>query len=291
MPLQKIRDGEITLYYDEYGTGEKYILCAQEMHFKEKTYQIQLAERGFHVYNITIRGYRESTHVFEDLGDKWYDIWAEDTVEFAKAKGIKKFLYTGHSHGGGIGWHIALNYPGMMEGFVSICGGPHPKNGEQTDTISKFSRGATIAAAKAGMDVYREHIHQAALYYATPLTGDETPEEAAKIRAANQEWEDYFASYTYEEAVIDPRKPFSWCNTEEELIEELSKLTIPTLHLAGLHDEIVPAEYSLRSARAVKDSKLVLYGDAHHGVPEQKLNDVVNEIILFCNDKHLFQGR
>ena len=85
-----------TLYYKEYGSGDKYIISAQMgFDLDEKGWPMDLAEEGYHVFTIQIRGYGKSTHVYEDLGDEWYNIWADDVYEFARRKGIEKFLYTG----------------------------------------------------------------------------------------------------------------------------------------------------------------------------------------------------
>ena len=110
MSVLKLKN--IQLEYDEYGTGDRYLLCCQQNHSKISSWTIDLAEKeGFHTFNITIRGYGQSSRVTEDLGDDWYDVWAQDACDFADAMGIDKFFYTGMSHGAGIGWHICVNHP------------------------------------------------------------------------------------------------------------------------------------------------------------------------------------
>ena len=114
----------VTLYYNEYGSGEKYVLSAQ-MGFDpdEKGWPMDLAEEGFHVFTIQIRGYGKSTHVFEDPGGEWYNIWADD-VRFCAKQGDRKFLYTGQSHGAGIGWHLALRHRKCLSDSRALVGGP-----------------------------------------------------------------------------------------------------------------------------------------------------------------------
>lgn len=91
MAVCKIKD--IELEYEEYGTGERYLLCCQQSHSKVVNWTIDLAEKaGFHVYDIVIRGFGRSTHITEDLGDTWYDMWAQDACDFADAMGIDKFF-------------------------------------------------------------------------------------------------------------------------------------------------------------------------------------------------------
>ena len=52
----------VTLYYNEYGSGDKYVLSSQ-MGFDsdEKGWPMDLADEGFHVFTIQIRGYGRST--------------------------------------------------------------------------------------------------------------------------------------------------------------------------------------------------------------------------------------
>ena len=132
------------LEYEEYGSGDRVLLCCQQSHSRIQNWTISLAETGlFHVYDLTIRGYGKSTHVQEDLGEAWYDVWAEDACGFADALGVDRFFYTGMSHGAGIGWHLCVRHPERLRGFFAIVGGPHSKDGEDTGE----ARMRTIRAA------------------------------------------------------------------------------------------------------------------------------------------------
>ena len=96
-----------SLYYEEFGRGERCILTASSLFDPQrKGWPYDLAEEGFHVFMMQMRGYGQSDHVQENLGDRWYDLWADDVAAFADALEIRRFLYTGASDGGGIGWHL-----------------------------------------------------------------------------------------------------------------------------------------------------------------------------------------
>ena len=110
MPILNLN--HVSLYYEEFGRGDRYLIQAQQFVNSHIYYTKDLADRcGFHAFIIRIRGYAPSSMVTEDLGDDWYDVWAQDVVDFADAMGIEKFFYTGHSHGAGIGWHLCMNHP------------------------------------------------------------------------------------------------------------------------------------------------------------------------------------
>ena len=79
MPILKVK--EIELYYEEYGEGERYVIQAQQFINSHLNYVKDLAEKeGFHGYIIRIRGYAPSTLITEDLGESWYDVWAQDVT-------------------------------------------------------------------------------------------------------------------------------------------------------------------------------------------------------------------
>ena len=52
----------LTLHYDEYGSGNRVILSAQAG-FYPKGLQQSLAEQGYHVYCMTLRGFAPSSFV------------------------------------------------------------------------------------------------------------------------------------------------------------------------------------------------------------------------------------
>ena len=81
----------LKLFYEEYGQGDNYILSAQ-VGFYPKGMQQKMAEMGYHVFCITLRGFAPSSYVEEDYGEDWYNVLADDVVRVADALGIKKFL-------------------------------------------------------------------------------------------------------------------------------------------------------------------------------------------------------
>ena len=79
------KDG-IRLHYDEYGSGGRVILSAQAG-FYPKGMQQYLADMGYHVYCLTLRGFYPSDYVDEDHGQGWYDVFADDVIALADALG------------------------------------------------------------------------------------------------------------------------------------------------------------------------------------------------------------
>src|SRR5690349_1320116 len=94
--------GDAELYYQEYGSGDDVVLSAHMDLASGDSYQAQLGQAGLHVYDIQLRGFGQSTHVFESPANGWYPTWAEDVFQFGRALGAEPFVYTGVSHGAGV---------------------------------------------------------------------------------------------------------------------------------------------------------------------------------------------
>lgn len=266
MPIANVNG--IELYYEEYGSGKEVIISAQQG-FGEDSYQEMLAEKGFRVFNITLRGYGKSTHVFEDLGTEWYPTWSSDVREFAKSLGIDQFIYTGVSHGAGVGWQIAQDEPQMLKAFISVVGAPHDRAGGEVSEARK----RMIEAADSGDANYRPPGN-----YLVPTTDPKRLERREKMKKAREE---RFVNMTREEKLINPRKPFPNAKTNEELALQLAKIEVPTLLLCGCQDDISSAEMGLLAAKAVPGAKSIFFQDHSHALASEIPEQVVEDIVLY----------
>jgi pimeloyl-ACP methyl ester carboxylesterase len=272
----------IVLGYHEFGEGDRYLLTASQFTSSKLHYTIDLAEQGFHVFQIRIRGYAPSTLVDEDYGDRWYDIWAQDVADFADAMGIDRFVYAGVSHGAGIGWYLSLYHAKRLHAFISCVGGPHSKDGQDTGE----ARMQTIEASKHP-STWKEWatnrvLSKAGGYRAMAESGRADP---ALVEEAIQEQVDFWVNMTPREAAYNPRKPFPFCKTEQELVDTLCKIRLPVLLIGGMQDPISTAENLIRSCRAVKSSKLIIYEEGTHSVMLEKQQECVRDILVFLRDR------
>ena len=202
MPILNLN--HVSLYYEEFGRGDRYLIQAQQFVNSHIYYTKDLADRcGFHAFIIRIRGYAPSSMVTEDLGDDWYDVWAQDVVDFADAMGIEKFFYTGHSHGAGIGWHLCMNHPDRLRGFFASGSGPHLKDGKPTGS----ARMDTINAAKS-RETWVPYAEKQASYCAkafVPLESD--PVIGGEAKKAVEQTVEFWTNMPAQSAVLNPRKP------------------------------------------------------------------------------------
>lgn len=283
MPILNLN--HVSLYYEEFGRGDRYLIQAQQFVNSHIYYTKDLADRcGFHAFIIRIRGYAPSSMVTEDLGDDWYDVWAQDVVDFADAMGIEKFFYTGHSHGAGIGWHLCMNHPDRLRGFFASGSGPHLKDGKPTGS----ARMDTINAAKS-RETWVPYAEKQASYCAkafVPLESD--PVIGGEAKKAVEQTVEFWANMPAQSAVLNPRKPFAKVQTEEELAQVLGRITVPTIMMGGTEDNISNPELMLRTLRALKGSKLVLHqGVDHVDLPIKCREDYVGDIMAFCQERGL----
>lgn len=265
----------VQLHYDEHGQGDEVIISAQS-YFSEESYQEELAKASgrYKVYNITLRGYGPSTHVFEDLGDKWYPTWADDVYAFAQRKGIDRFIYTGASHGAGVGWYLAMRHPEVLKAFISVVGAPHDRAG---GPYSK-QRLQTIDGAD-------QERFQGPQFFLVPTKDPLRLKRQALWRERTAE---RFSKMSEEELKIKVPKPFPECKTNEELAEKLSQIRVPVLLLAGCQDDVISPEMNLLAAKVIPGAKAIFYQDHSHTLSYEGKELIVEDILLYL--KQIEQG-
>ena len=251
----------ISLHYDEYGSGNRIILSAQAGFYPEGMQQA-LAERGYRVFCLTLRGFAPSSYVTEDYGDRWYDVFADDVICLADRLGIGKFFYMGASHGAGVGWHLALRHPERVRGFVAVVPGPH-------------------SLAEGAMS-YRQMLMQGIISapppFDPPIDGDPGRETRRKRR---QEWLERLPEADPREKQVDYGRPLMRCGTEEKLREALSSIQTPTLILGGTEDPISTPELMTRTARCLPHCKLVIYSNCGHNIDTDLTEELTEEADRF----------
>jgi pimeloyl-ACP methyl ester carboxylesterase len=115
----------VRLHYAEMGSGPLVVLlhgfpeCWYEWHYVMP----KLAEQ-FRVVAVDMRGYNMSD---KPKGVHAYsaNLVAQDIVSLVEALGEERAHIVGHDWGGGIAWHIGVNYPERVDRLV-VINAPHP---------------------------------------------------------------------------------------------------------------------------------------------------------------------
>ena len=246
------------MHYEEYGGGDDVVLSAQNrITSGPDSYLELLAAAGMHVYSIQLRGFGRSSPVSQEPDGGWYPTWAEDVYQFARGVGVERFIYTGISHGAGVGWNLALMHPEALRAFIGVVGGPHDRSRPRL-------RGMGMAAAPM---------------FVVPTTDPiRLRRRAAWLQAAGD------PPAVDGGVQINPGKVFPELETNAEVAEHLSRISVPTLLLNGAQDDIIPAEMSLLVAKSVPGAKMVLYQDHSHTLAREAPERLVSEIMLFLEE-------
>ena len=251
----------IKLHYDEYGEGDRIIISAQAG-FYPVGLQQALAEKGYHVFCLTLRGFAPSDYVTDDYGESWYDVFADDVICLADTLGIGIFSYMGASHGAGVGWHLLLRHPERVRSFIAAVPGPH-------------------SLAEGAMS-YRQMLMQGIISapppFDPPIDNDPAREERRRIRA---EWLSGLPEADPRERKIDYGRPLMRLKNEERLREALSSIKTPTLILGGAQDPISTPELMMRTAQCLPHCKLVMYSNCGHNIDTDLIEELVGEADRF----------
>jgi pimeloyl-ACP methyl ester carboxylesterase len=272
MSLMDIGNGE--LWYEEFGSGDEIVLSSA-MGFAPGAYPEILASAptSYHVYTIQARGFGRSTHPAAVPQIGWLDQWADDVCAFADRIGADRFIYTGISHGGGIGWHIARRHPERLKALVSVVGTPHDREG---GTESSAGRRRFIEQRRdpAVVTSILEHM-------AGPTDDpDRLASRRERFAAAAQE----AARRPDDEAHINQGKPYPDAKTDEELAEVYRGIRVPVLILAAMRDGVISPEAALRAAVNVRGAKAVLFEDEGHMMGEESPERLAREVRVFVDE-------
>jgi len=116
----------IRLHYVEAGTGPAVVLLHgfPEFWYSWRHQIPALAEAGFRVIALDLRGYNESE---KPLGRRPYGIetLTDDVLGIIRAECGGRCAVVGHDWGGAIAWHLAMHHPKAVEKLV-VLNAPHP---------------------------------------------------------------------------------------------------------------------------------------------------------------------
>ncbi|MEF2977178.1 alpha/beta fold hydrolase [Subtercola sp. YIM 133946] len=265
--------GDAELWYEEYGRGDEVVLSSA-MGFAAGAYPEILAAEptSYHVYTIQARGFGRSTHP-ERAPDNWLDQWADDVCAFADRLGVDRFIYTGISHGGGIGWHIARRHPERLKALISVVGTPHDREG---GTSSSAGRRRFIEQR------HDPEIVRGILEHMAGPTDDPELQEQRRVRFAAAAEE--AGRRPEDEAQINQGKPFPEAVTDEQLEEVYRGIRVPVLILAAMRDGVISPQSALRAAVNVRGAKAVLFEDGGHMIGEESPERLVREVRVFVDE-------
>lgn len=119
--MPKVKVSNITMNYDQQGTGEPLILIPY-LAADYACYAFQVADyaKHFTCISVDLRGTGESD---KPKGPYSTELFADDVAAFMQALGIAKAHVTGLSLGAATGMWLAAKYPDKVKSLSSIAAG------------------------------------------------------------------------------------------------------------------------------------------------------------------------
>jgi len=269
------------LYYEEYGAGDKVILsCAQLFDPDRMGWPFDLAEEGYHVFAVQMRGYGKSSHIHAGFEHDWYSVWADDAAAFAEALGVRRFLYTGQADGAGVGWHLCFQHPELLAGFAGLSAGPHSRRHAKLNAFRKRNMDALDSQELAVQ--LAQYQRQRILQFVRQFP--DQPELRAEFEKKAEEFYQWQLEKTPEEKLLNPGIPLSQFKTDEELLEAMRRLTVPVLLLSGMKDAMLPFHRTVMTVGEIPNAKAVYYQDGTCLLQYGHRADVRREIAAFARE-------
>jgi pimeloyl-ACP methyl ester carboxylesterase len=273
MPQLSANGAELS--YQEFGSGPTLVVSAQQ-EFAPGGFVERLAAppTGYHVVAITLRRLRKADEgPDEERNPRWYARWSDDVFAATQALGLSDFIYTGVSHGAVIGWHLAVEHPGLLRALVAIVGVPPSRERRAAPPSGRASQ----MEARQDPAILRPSVER--LFGPT-----RDPTRLARRQTLVDERIKRILATPADEAAVRLGIGFPDVETDAELSRLLQTVRIPALIIGGMHDPWVTPEGLLTTARAVGGSKVVIFSDESHLLATESPRKVLGEFKLFVDD-------
>lgn len=193
---------------------------------------------------------------------------ADDAITFIKAKGLKQVDLLGFSMGGMIAQEIVLKEPKLIRKMV--LAGTGPAGGEGISTVAGVANYDILRGLLTGQDP-----KQYLFFTRTPNGIQAGREFLARLneRSENRDKEISVAAYSSQLQALSTWGRKSPVN--------LSAIKQSVLVVNGDADRMVPAQNSYDLAKRLPNSTLIIYSDAGHGGIFQFHSDFVASSITF----------
>ena len=283
MPFVKTED-EVKLYYEDWGEGNRYVFTSSIYIDYYCAYTRELANRGYHVIAVQMRGYGKSSRVPQT--DDIATHWLPDLLAVADRLGVTRFAYTGVSHGSVLGWQMIRECPERILAFAGVVTGPNFKDDQVYSGSAARARDAARGATEESWRERCEESRRGILEHERPYMMEYWKEQLHRL--ADYEYEHSMGLDEQERKMHFGNGVDDGMKTEEELIAWMQTVRTPCILLGGMKDAIIRPEAMFRTARYVPHCKLVLYQDSDHGVTLCHGQDLLEEVDRFFQERCIF---
>jgi pimeloyl-ACP methyl ester carboxylesterase len=254
--LPKIQVNEITMNYDQQGTGEPLILIPYTA-ADYACYAFQVADYAKHFTCLSIdpRGAGETD---KPEGTYSTELFADDVAAFMQALGIQKAHIWGLSLGAAIGMWLAGKYPEKVKSLSLHSGWP------KTDPFLKAAVESWQVMAKGLGSVPEMVIQGIFLYCFTP-----------ELYAARPDYIKALADFVRGRPVqpLDAFMRQSNAVIAHDAESQLGKITAPTQITFGRHDMVTSTRFADPLTHNIQNTELVIFEDCAHAALYEKVDE------------------
>ncbi len=251
----KIKANRISMNYELSGRGRYFTLIHGAGDNLNAWYnQVPAFSQRYQVLTYDVRGHGQ-TELPE--GELTTELWVEDLYALLKAHNISETILLGHSMGGGIALGFTLTHPEMVKVLIlsNSGGGGAPRRSEEEMRQMAASRQAEMEAIKKeGMKAIFEDRIGRGFSPGFVKKNPETIERYKEIKLQNNP-EGYLRVM---QRMGRPTTP-----------PDLSKITCPTLIIAGEYDSFGGPAGAKATQEAIHGSQLKVFPTGHSPALEQ----------------------
>jgi 3-oxoadipate enol-lactonase len=267
--MAKIAINKMDVYYEEQGSGDEVLIFAQH-NGRSENEMLSLLSPEYHIYIVDLPGYGRSTNLKKFRG---FTQWSDDIYTFSRKLSINKFIYTGFSMTGIVGYQLAYDHPEAVKALIAIVSVPISKVPSPPPDEQKTLDSGNVAEHEA--------IAQKRFLFPAPTT------DKARIRRRKEyqkQVEQKSEASDPEDLSVLQENILRTKEGREKFVPRLKDLKVPTLILFGSQDYSNPIGQAIVSAMSIPGVKAVFFQDYGHGLSIEGPEQVADEIKIFVND-------
>ncbi|HUE82533.1 MAG TPA: alpha/beta hydrolase [Pyrinomonadaceae bacterium] len=266
--MPKVKANNLTLNYDQQGTGEPLILIPY-LAADHACYAFQVAEyaKHFTCISLDLRGTGESD---KPDGDYSTELLADDVSAFMQAIGISRAHITGLSLGAAIGMWLAAKRPDKVKSLSLHSGWT------KSDPFIKTVVEGWQVTAKALESVPEMVVLSIFPWCFTPELYADKPEYIQSLSdfVRSRPAQPVAAFLQQSNAVV-----------AHDVEAQLGRITAPTQISFGRHDQVTSTRFADRMKENIRDSELFIFEGCSHAPLYENVEEF-NQITLAFLQRH-----
>jgi len=262
--MPKVKANNITMNYDQQGSGEPLILIPY-LTADHACYAFQVAEyaKHFTCISLDLRGTGETD---KPEGAYSTELLADDIAAFMRALGIRKAHISGLSLGGAIGMWLAAKYPDTVASLSLHSAWP------KTDPFLKAVAEGFQVMAKALGSVPEMAILALFPWCLTP-----------ELYAAKPEYIQSLADFVRSRPAQSVPSFIQQSNAviAHDVEAQLGRITAPTQITFGRYDMATSTRFADRMKRGIRNSDLLIFEGCSHAPIYERVEEFNQKTLAF----------